>query len=124
LKPGQHGSTFGGNPLACSVARAALRGLVKEKMVENASEMGAYFLSKLKTIQNKTIKDIRGRGLMIAIELHEGTEGGARRVAEELKTLGILCKETHTHILRFAPPLIINKQEIEWAFKKIEQVFK
>jgi len=123
LQPGQHGSTFGGNPLACSVARAALKVLVEENMIENANEMGTYFLSKLKTIENKNIKDIRGRGLMIAIELHEGTQGGARRVAEKLKTLGILCKETHTNILRFAPPLVINKQEIEWAFEKIKQAF-
>lgn len=123
LQPGQHGSTFGGNPLACSVARAALKVLVEEKMIENASEMGAYFLSRLKTIAHKDIKDVRGRGLMIAIELYEGTQGGARRVAEKLKALGILCKETHTNILRFAPPLIINKQEVEWAFEKIKQAF-
>ena len=123
LKPGQHGSTFGGNPLACSVARAALKVLVDEDMIKNAQEMGAYCLSELKKIDNKNIKDIRGRGLMIAIELHEGTKGGARAIAEQLQTLGILCKETHTDIIRFAPPLVIKKEEIDWALERINQVF-
>ena len=122
LKPGQHGSTFGGNPLACSVARTALKVLVDEGMIENAREMGAYFLSELKKIENKNIRDIRGRGLMIAIELHEGTRGGARAIAEKLKELGILCKETHTNTIRFAPPLVIKKEEVDWALKRINQV--
>ncbi len=122
LKPGQHGSTFGGNPLACSVARAALKVLVDEEMIKNAQEMGAYFLAELKKIENKNIKDIRGRGLMIAIELHEGTRGGARAIAEKLKILGILCKETHNYTIRFAPPLVIKKEEIDWALKLINQV--
>ncbi|RLC18102.1 MAG: ornithine--oxo-acid transaminase [Deltaproteobacteria bacterium] len=122
LQPGQHGSTFGGNPLACSVARAALKVLVDEGMIENAKEMGAYFLSELKKIKNKNIKDIRGRGLMIAIEFHEGTKGGARAIAEKLKALGILCKETHTDTIRFAPPLVIKKEEVKWALKRIKQV--
>ena len=86
--------------------------------------MGAYFLQQLKTIQNPDIKDIRGRGLMIAIELKEGTKGGARKVAEQLQALGILCKETHTNTLRFAPPLVIKKEEIDWAFQKIQQVLE
>ena len=123
LKPGQHGSTFGGNPLACAVARAALKVLLEEGLIENARKMGAYFLEKLQTIENETIKEIRGCGLMIAIELHAGTAGGARKVAERLKALGILCKETHTDTLRFAPPLVITKQDIDWAFSKIEQAF-
>ena len=123
LKPGQHGSTFGGNPLACAVARTALKVLLEEGMIENAREMGAYFLSKLESIENPSIKEIRGRGLMIAIELHEGTEGGARKIAEQLKDLGILCKETHTCTLRFAPPLVIKKEEVDWAFQQIEQAF-
>ena len=122
LKPGQHGSTFGGNPLACSVARAALKILVDEEMIKNAQEMGAYFLAELKKIENKNIKDIRGRGLMIAIELHEGTRGGARAIAEKLKVLGVLCKETHNYTIRFAPPLVIKKEEIDWALKLINQV--
>ncbi len=123
LKPGQHGSTFGGNPLACSVARTALKVLVKEGMVDNARKMGAYFLNMLKEIQNPDIKEIRGRGLMIAIELKEGTRGGARRLAEALKARGILCKETHTDTLRFAPPLVIKKEEVDWAVEKIQEVF-
>jgi ornithine--oxo-acid transaminase len=122
LKPGQHGSTFGGNPLACSIARVALKVLVDEEMVKNSREMGAYFLEELKKIENKNIKDTRGRGLMIAIELHEGTEGGARGVAEKLKDLGILCKETHTNIIRFAPPLVIKKEEVDWALERIKKV--
>jgi ornithine--oxo-acid transaminase len=122
LKPGQHGSTFGGNPLACSIARVALKVLVDEEMIKNSREMGAYFLEELKKIENKNIKDTRGRGLMIAIELHEGTEGGARGVAEKLKDLGILCKETHTNIIRFAPPLVIKKEEVDWALERIKKV--
>ncbi len=123
LKPGQHGSTFGGNPLACSVARAALKVLTDEGMIENARDTGAYFLAELKKIENKNIKDIRGRGLMIAIDLHEGTEGGARAIAEQLQVLGILCKETHTYTIRFAPPLVIKKEEVDWALERICQVF-
>ncbi len=122
LKPGQHGSTFGGNPLACSIARAALKVLVEEDMVNNSREMGAYFLAGLKKIKNENIKEVRGRGLMIAIELYEGTQGGARAVAESLQQLGILCKETHTYTLRFAPPLVIKKEEIDWALERITQV--
>jgi len=122
LKPGQHGSTFGGNPLACSIARTALKILIDENMIQNSRELGDYFLTELKKIDNKNIKDIRGRGLMIAIELHEGTPGGARAIAEKLKELGILCKETHTYIIRFAPPLVIKKEEIDWALDRINQV--
>ncbi|MBW2657994.1 MAG: ornithine--oxo-acid transaminase [Deltaproteobacteria bacterium] len=122
LKPGQHGSTFGGNPLACSIARTALKILIDENMIENSREMGEYFLSELKKIKNRQIKDVRGRGLMIAIEFHDGTEGGARAVAEKLKVLGILCKETHTYTIRFAPPLVIKKDEVDWALKRIRQV--
>jgi len=123
LKPGQHGSTFGGNPLGCSIARTALKVLIDEGMIENSRKMGDYFLAELKKIKNKNIKDIRGRGLMIAIELHEGTECGARAMAEQLKNLGILCKETHACILRFAPPLIIKKEEVDWALERINKVF-
>ncbi len=123
LQPGQHGSTFGGNPLACAVARAALRVLVEENMIENAEKMGAYFLEQLKTISNPAIKEIRGIGLMIAIELEEGTEGGARAICEKLMTMGILCKETHTYTIRFAPPLIITQADIDWAVEKIKTAF-
>lgn len=124
LQPGQHGSTFGGNPLACSVARTALKVLFEEGMIENAEKMGNYFLSRLKTLKSPIIKEVRGRGLMLAIELVEGLEGGARTFAKRLMNLGILCKETHVHTLRFAPPLIIKKEEIDWVFEKIKIAFE
>ena len=122
LKPGQHGSTFGGNPLACAVAREALKVLVEENMIDNAAEMGEYFLSELQKIDNPNIKEVRGRGLMIALELEEGTPGAARAVCEALMHKGILCKETHTYTIRFAPPLIITKEDIDWAMDRIREV--
>jgi len=121
LKPGQHGSTFGGNPLACAVARKALEVLVKEKMVENAAVIGEYFLNALKKINSPVIKEVRGRGLMIAIELFKDSKKGAREVCKILMHNGILCKETHERIIRFAPPLVINKKEIDMAADKIEK---
>ncbi len=124
LKPGQHGSTFGGNPLACAVARKALKVLVEEGMVENSSKMGAYFLSELKKIDHPAIKEVRGRGLMIALELKEDSEKSARQVCEELMTMKILCKETHTYTIRFAPPLIIKKEEVDIILNKIRKVFE
>ncbi len=123
LQPGQHGSTFGGNPLACAVAREALKVLVKENMIENAEKMGAYFLAELEKIKHPAIKEVRGIGLMIAIELVEGTPGGARAICESLMKMGILCKETHTYTIRFAPPLIIEQQDIDWAVDKIKTAF-
>ncbi|MBF0301961.1 MAG: ornithine--oxo-acid transaminase [Desulfamplus sp.] len=123
LQPGQHGSTFGGNPLACAVAREALKVLKEEKMVENAASMGKFFLDELKNIKSPSIKEVRGRGLMIAIELVEGTQGGARAICEKLMKMGILCKETHTWTIRFAPPLVITKADIEWAMEKIRIAF-
>jgi ornithine--oxo-acid transaminase len=123
LQPGQHGSTFGGNPLACAVARQALKVLIEENMIENAEKMGDYFLRELKNIKNPAIKEVRGIGLMIAIELKEGTQGGARAICESLKEMGILCKETHTNTIRFAPPLVIEKHDIDWAIEKIKKAF-
>ncbi len=123
LQPGQHGSTFGGNPLACAVAREALKVLVEENLVDNARDMGAYFLEQLQTIENPAIKEVRGIGLMIAIELHEGTTGGARAICESLASMGILCKETHTYTIRFAPPLVITKKDIDWAMERIRKAF-
>ena len=120
--PGDHGSTFGGNPLACAVARMAMRVLIEEGMIENAATMGAYFLSQLKTIQSPWAKEIRGRGLMIGVELFPEA-GGARRFCEQLMKQGLLCKETHENVIRFAPPLIITKQDIDWATERIESVF-
>jgi len=121
LQPGEHGSTFGGNPLGCAVARTALKVLVEEKMVENSEKMGALFLEKLQQIDNSLIKEVRGRGLMIAMELSKEA-GGARQYCLKLKENGLLCKETHDHIIRFAPPLIITKEQVEWAVDNIAGV--
>ena len=117
-RPGDHGSTFGGNPLGCAVARTALRVLVEEKMVERSAELGDYFLRKLQTLGSPELKDVRGRGLWIGIELHTP----ARPYCEALKELGILCKETHDHVIRIAPPLVIERGEIDWAFERIRNV--
>ncbi|MBF0106378.1 MAG: ornithine--oxo-acid transaminase [Deltaproteobacteria bacterium] len=122
LRPGEHGSTFGGNPLACAVARTALKVLVEEKMVENAAEMGSYFLNGLKQIKCPLFKEIRGRGLLMAVEL-TAEAGGARKYCEKLKESGLLCKETHDSTIRFAPPLVINKEDVEWAIDRITKVF-
>jgi ornithine--oxo-acid transaminase len=121
LQPGEHGSTFGGNPLACAVARTAMRVLIEEGMIGNSAAMGAYFLGELKKIRNPLIREVRGRGLMIGIELLPQA-GGARGYCEKLMQLGILCKETHDDIIRFAPPLVITKQDIDWALERIEKV--
>jgi ornithine--oxo-acid transaminase len=123
LRPGEHGSTFGGNPLACAVARTALAVLIEERMVENSAAMGAYFLGELKKIKSPQVKEVRGRGLMIGVELFPEA-GGARLYCEKLMSLGILCKETHDHIIRFAPPLIITKEEIDWALERIDKAFR
>ena len=117
---GDHGSTFGGNPLGCAVARTALRVLIEEKMVERSAELGAYFLSRLQTIQSSAIKEVRGKGMWIGIEL----EGMARPYCESLKEVGILCKETHDHVIRIAPPLIITREEIDWAVERIAKVLE
>ena len=121
LQPGEHGSTFGGNPLACAVARVALKVLVEEKMVDNAAEMGTYFLDGLRQIKNSGIKEVRGKGLMIGMELLPEA-GGARQYCQKLKGKGLLCKETHENIIRFAPPLVITKDVIDWALEQIEAV--
>jgi ornithine--oxo-acid transaminase len=121
LRPGEHGSTFGGNPLACAVARTALRVLIEEGMIENSAAMGAYFLGELKKIKSPLFKEVRGKGLMIGVELFPEA-GGARPYCEKLMSLGILCKETHEHVIRFAPPLIITKEEIDWALERIGKV--
>ena len=123
LKPGEHGSTFGGNPLGCAVARAALKVLVEEGLIENAAKMGAYFLSELKTITNPLIKEVRGKGLMIGMEFHPDA-GGARQYCEKLKEVGMLCKETHQNIIRFSPPLVITKDQIDWALERILKVVR
>jgi len=119
--PGDHGSTYGGNPLACAVARTALKVLVEEGMIENAADLGSYFQEQLTSIQSPYIKEVRGKGLMIGVELHPEA-GGARKFCETLMEKGLLCKETHDNVIRFAPPLIINKKEIDWALERIEEV--
>ena len=121
LNPGQHGSTFGGNPLACAVARKALQVLVEEKMIENSAQMGEYFLSELKKINSPMIKEIRGKGLMIAIELEKESLITGRNLCERLSEKGILCKETHSYTIRIAPPLIIKKDEVDFAVNKIRE---
>jgi len=121
FKPGEHGSTYGGNPMAAAVARAALRVLVEERMVENSATLGPYFMERLQGIRSKHIKEVRGKGLWIGIELHREA-GGARRFCEALQKEGLLCKETHDHVIRIAPPLVIKKEEIDWAMERIERV--
>jgi ornithine--oxo-acid transaminase len=117
LKPGEHGSTFGGNPLACAVARMALRVLHEEGMIENAAVMGARLKAGLAEIGSPLVKDVRGRGLMLAVELHEEA-GGARDYVLRLQALGLLCKETHEQTIRIAPPLVINAAEVDWAVEQ------
>jgi ornithine--oxo-acid transaminase len=119
-KPGDHGSTFGGNPLGCAIARTALRVLIEEKLVERSAELGAYFLSLLKTLRSLNVKEVRGIGLWIGIELHVP----ARPYCESLKGEGVLCKETHDKVIRIAPPLIIRREEIDWAFERIRRVIE
>lgn len=118
--PGDHGSTFGGNPLGCAVARTAMRVLIDEKLVERSAELGAYFLSRLQTIHSPAIKEVRGRGLWIGIEL----DRMARPYCEALIEEGILCKETHDRVIRIAPPLVITREEIDWAFERIAKVLQ
>ena len=123
FRPGQHGSTFGGNPLACAVARAALSVLIEERLVEKSAELGRYFLGRLKELaHDRHVKDIRGVGLWIGLELTPDA-GGARRYCEALAKKGLLCKETHEHTIRFAPPLVITREELDWAFERIRAVF-
>lgn len=119
--PGDHGSTFGGNPLGAAVAREALRVLVEEGMIENAHTQGEYLLGRLRRIESKHIKEVRGRGLLIGVELH-AEAGGARRFCEALKAESLLCKETHDNVIRFAPPLVIQREDIDWAMERIERV--
>lgn len=121
FKPGDHGSTFGGNPLACAVAREALNVLFDEKMIENSATQGEYFQKKLKEIQSPHIKEVRGKGLLIGVEL-KPEAGGARKFCEALLKKGLPCKETHQNVIRFAPPLIIQQKEIDWALERIEEV--
>jgi ornithine--oxo-acid transaminase len=120
FQPGEHGSTFGGNPLAAAIAREALRVIVEERLSERSAEMGAYFLERLRTLRNPAIREIRGIGLWIGIELN----GPARPWCEALQHEGMLCKETHERVIRIAPPLTITKDEIDWAFERMKKVME
>ncbi|KQS83799.1 MULTISPECIES: ornithine--oxo-acid transaminase [unclassified Rhizobium] len=121
LKPGQHGSTFGGNPLACAIARAALKALTEEGMIENSAAMGDRFMAGLKDIRSNIIKEVRGRGLMLAVELVPEA-GGARKYCEALKERGILAKDTHGDTIRIAPPLVITADQVDWAVEQFAAV--
>lgn len=121
FQPGEHGSTFGGNPLGSAVAREALRVLVEEKLMERAEEMGDYFLGRLARIESPFIKEVRGKGLLIGVEL-KPEAGGARRFCQALQQRGLLAKETHQHVIRFAPPLVVQRDELDWALERIEDV--
>jgi len=120
LNPGSHGSTFGGNPLACAVSLASLEVLEDENLTERSLELGEYFQEQLRSINHPSIKEVRGRGLFIGVELNEP----ARKYCEQLMGLGLLCKETHDFVIRFAPPLVISKEELDWALEKIKSVFE
>ena len=118
LHPGEHGSTFGGNPLACAVARAALRVIVEEDLIQNSALTGDYLLANLKSIRSSRVREARGRGLMIAVELHH--DAGARNVCEKLRERGLLAKETHTHTIRVAPPLILTREQADWITEQFD----
>ena len=118
FKPGDHGSTFGGNPLACAVARAALQVLIDEKLVERSEQLGKYFLERLRTLKSPVVREVRGRGLWIGVELTVP----ARPYCERLMQDGMLCKETHDTVIRLAPPLVITREEIDWAFERLQKV--
>ncbi|MEK6196070.1 MAG: ornithine--oxo-acid transaminase, partial [Deltaproteobacteria bacterium] len=118
LQPGEHGSTFGGNPLACAISRTALKVLQEEGMIENAANMGSYFLNSLQSIADDRVAEVRGRGLLIGMEF-KPEAGGARQYCEKLMRAGILCKETHDNIIRFAPPLVISRDDVDWAIETI-----
>jgi ornithine--oxo-acid transaminase len=121
FRPGEHGSTFGGNPLGAAVARAALSVIVEENLVERASEIGEYLMDQLAEIPSRHVKEVRGKGLLIGVEL-KPEAGGARRFCEVLQQNGILAKETHQNVIRFAPPLIIEKATLDWAIPRIRDV--
>jgi ornithine--oxo-acid transaminase len=120
FSPGDHGSTFGGNPLGMAVAREALKVLVEEKLVENSAKLGPWFMGELKAMKYKSIKKVRGRGLFIGLVL----DRPARPYCEALMAEGMLCKETHENVIRFAPPLVITKKELNMALRRINKVFK
>ncbi len=121
FKPGDHGSTYGGNPLGCAVAQTALDVLIKENMIENSAKLGEYFQKKLKEIKSPHIKEVRGKGLLVGVEV-KSESGGGRRFCEALQRNGVLAKTAHSNVIRFAPPLIITREELDWALERIEEV--
>ncbi len=121
FNPGDHGSTFGGNPLAAAIGTASLNVILEENLPQKAKELGNYFMERLRSIKSSHIKEVRGKGLLIGIELYPEA-GGARRFCEALKSEGLLAKETHEHVIRFAPPLVIRREDIDWAYERIEKV--
>ena len=123
FQPGDHGSTYGGNPVAAAVARAALAVLQDEGLIENSARLGEYALGRLRSFRSPLVREVRGRGLWIGIELVESA-GGARPYCEKLAGRGLLCKETHDHVIRFAPPLVIDREELDWALDRIEEVLR
>ena len=121
FQPGDHGSTFGGNPLGCAVAQTALEVLIDEGLIENSAEMGAYFQEKLRAIPSPHVKEVRGKGLLVGVELKPGA-GGGRRFCKALQARGVLAKTAHPHVIRFAPPLIITREDLDWALERINEV--
>jgi len=121
FEPGSHGSTFGGNPLAAAIGRAALKVIVEERLAERAQDIGSWFLGELQKITSPHVKEVRGRGLMIGVEIKESS-GKARPFCEELARRGILCKETHDQVIRFAPPLVVEKEALEWVVGEAREV--
>jgi len=119
--PGDHGSTFGGNPLACAVARAAISVIMEEKLVTRSADLGSYFMDRLRAIKSPHVREVRGRGLLIGVEIHRSS-GPARPFCEKLRDLGVLCKETHEQVIRFAPPLVIAGEEIDWIIERVAKV--
>ncbi len=116
--PGQHGSTFGGNPLGAAVACAALDVLVDENLTGNSYELGLYLIERIRALESPQIAEVRGKGLLVGIELNEEA-GGARRYCEALMKLGVLAKETHENVIRFAPPLTISREQVDWALERL-----
>jgi ornithine--oxo-acid transaminase len=121
FRPGDHGSTFGGNPLACAVGLAALDVLVDEKLAQKSDEMGRYFMEHLRALKSPKVKEVRGKGLLIGVHIKD-EHGTARPYCEKLMDLGILAKETHGQVIRFAPPLVITREEADWALERIAKV--
>jgi len=119
--PGDHGSTFGGNPLACAIAKASLDVLLDENLAARAAEMGGYLMGRLEEIGSPHVREVRGAGLLIGVELHTSS-GPARPYCEALKERGVLCKDTHGQVIRFAPPLVIGKAEIDMAIEQVAAV--